>query len=104
MGSNLGDDYIRSFSFVELIEKRRLIRNELEQQQCNEARGYSNQPSSSGHVAPSYNIVKNINIDIDIRNTDLRWSEKRWSTTDHPHKKKKVNLLQKTLHMSLNHN
>ena len=89
MDSNLSDDYIRSFSFVELIEKRRLIRNELEQQQCNEARGYSNQPSSSGHVAPSYNIVKNINIDIDIRNTDLRWSEKEVVHYGSPTLKKK---------------
>ena len=41
-----------------------------------DARGGLNQSSSSGHVAPSYNIVRNINIDIDMRNTDLRWSEK----------------------------
>ena len=32
--------------------------------------------TSSGYVAPSYNIVKDINIALYERNTDLRWSEK----------------------------
>ena len=62
MGSNLGDDYIRSFSFVELIEKRRLLRDcyeiELEcfrdcrtagnDNNATKQRSYSNQPSSRG--------------------------------------------------------
>ena len=33
---------------------------------------------------PSNNIV-NVNIDVELKNTDFRWSKKRWSTMGCPH-------------------
>jgi hypothetical protein len=37
---------------------------------------------------PSNNIV-NVKHDVELKNTDFRWSKKRWSTTGSPHLKKR---------------